>query len=126
FRIVGEDEADPAHGTLSHASPLARGLMGKRLGDVVTAGTTGAAIVENSCKGPPPRSSVEGKNPLSRAPRGARERPRTGNIGRLDQPRMGNRDRVERAFELLLPERQEFLELRKVGAEVIVLPDVGL
>src|SRR5262249_19923597 len=31
FRIVGEDEADPAHGTLSHASPLARGLMGKRL-----------------------------------------------------------------------------------------------
>ena len=29
FRIVGEDEADPARGTISHASPLARSLMGK-------------------------------------------------------------------------------------------------
>ena len=29
WRIVGEDEADPAHGTLSHASPVARALMGE-------------------------------------------------------------------------------------------------
>jgi transcription elongation GreA/GreB family factor len=36
FRIVGEDEADPARGTISHASPLARALFGKRVGDVVT------------------------------------------------------------------------------------------
>jgi transcription elongation GreA/GreB family factor len=35
FRIVGEDEADPAKGTLSYVSPLARALMGKRVGDVV-------------------------------------------------------------------------------------------
>jgi transcription elongation GreA/GreB family factor len=35
FRIVGEDEADPEHGTLSHVSPLARALMGKRVGDSV-------------------------------------------------------------------------------------------
>jgi transcription elongation GreA/GreB family factor len=35
FRIVGEDEADPAHGTISHAAPLARALFGKAIGDVV-------------------------------------------------------------------------------------------
>jgi transcription elongation GreA/GreB family factor len=35
FRIVGEDEADPEKGTLSHVSPLARGLMGKSVGDSV-------------------------------------------------------------------------------------------
>jgi transcription elongation GreA/GreB family factor len=33
FRIVGEDEADPARGTISHASPLARALFGKGIGD---------------------------------------------------------------------------------------------
>lgn len=36
FRIVGEDEADPAKGTLSHVSPLAQALMGKSVGDSVT------------------------------------------------------------------------------------------
>jgi transcription elongation GreA/GreB family factor len=36
FRIVGEDEADPAHGSVSHVSPLARALMGKRAGDEAT------------------------------------------------------------------------------------------
>ncbi len=36
FRIVGEDEADPAHGSVSHVSPLARALMGKRKGDEAT------------------------------------------------------------------------------------------
>jgi transcription elongation GreA/GreB family factor len=35
FRIVGEDEADPAHGSISHVSPLARALFGKEAGDVV-------------------------------------------------------------------------------------------
>jgi transcription elongation GreA/GreB family factor len=35
FRIVGEDEADPERGTLSHVSPLARALMGKSAGDSV-------------------------------------------------------------------------------------------
>src|SRR4051812_9941272 len=45
FRIVGEDEADPAHGTLSHASPLARALFGKTVGDVVRAGHGEAEIV---------------------------------------------------------------------------------
>ena len=36
FRITGEDEADPAAGSVSYVSPLARGLLGKRLGDVAT------------------------------------------------------------------------------------------
>ncbi len=35
FRIVGADEADIATGLLSVASPLARGLIGKRTGDEV-------------------------------------------------------------------------------------------
>jgi transcription elongation GreA/GreB family factor len=45
FRIVGEDEADPGRGTLSHASPLARALAGKRVGDSVQAGRTEAEVV---------------------------------------------------------------------------------
>jgi transcription elongation GreA/GreB family factor len=38
FRIVGEDEADPARGTLSHVSPLARALYGKTAGDSAEVG----------------------------------------------------------------------------------------
>ena len=37
WRITGEDEADPAKGSVSHVSPLARALMGKRVGDVAVA-----------------------------------------------------------------------------------------
>ena len=33
FRIVGEDEADPADGSVSHVSPLTRALIGKGVGD---------------------------------------------------------------------------------------------
>jgi transcription elongation GreA/GreB family factor len=40
YRIVGEDEADPKVGTISHASPIARVLMGKAVGDFVTLGDT--------------------------------------------------------------------------------------
>lgn len=36
WTIVGEDEADAAHGTISHASPMALALFGRRVGDVVT------------------------------------------------------------------------------------------
>src|SRR5436305_1473517 len=46
FRIVGEDEADPARGTISHASPLARALFGKGVGEVVAIARGGAEIVE--------------------------------------------------------------------------------
>ena len=33
FRIVGEDEADPAKGSVSYVSPLARALLRKTVGD---------------------------------------------------------------------------------------------
>ncbi|WP_293679109.1 transcription elongation factor GreA [uncultured Phenylobacterium sp.] len=36
FRIVGEDEADPKAGSVSYVSPLARAVLGKAVGDVVT------------------------------------------------------------------------------------------
>jgi transcription elongation GreA/GreB family factor len=42
FRIVGEDEADPAQGSVSYASPLARALLGKGVGD--TALLNGAEV----------------------------------------------------------------------------------
>jgi transcription elongation GreA/GreB family factor len=38
FRIVGEDEADPKNGSISHVSPLARSLFNKRVGDTIKAG----------------------------------------------------------------------------------------
>jgi len=46
FRIVGEDEADPAHGTLSHVSPLARALFGKQVGDTIEVAQKEAEIVK--------------------------------------------------------------------------------
>ena len=46
YRIVGEDEADPAHGTISYVSPVAQALMGRSIGDVVRAGRSEAEIVE--------------------------------------------------------------------------------
>jgi len=35
FTIVGEDQADPTHGTISWISPLAAALLGHRVGDRV-------------------------------------------------------------------------------------------
>ena len=43
YRIVGEDEADPAQGSLSYVSPLARALVGKEEGDRVKIGAGDAA-----------------------------------------------------------------------------------
>jgi transcription elongation GreA/GreB family factor len=45
FRIVGEDEADPAKGSISHVSPLARAMLGRSVGDVVKAGNHEAEII---------------------------------------------------------------------------------
>ncbi len=42
FRIVGEDEADPAKGSVSYVSPLAAALLGKSVGD--TALLNGAEV----------------------------------------------------------------------------------
>ncbi|MGV2124641.1 transcription elongation factor GreA [Agrobacterium vitis] len=38
YRIVGEDEADPKAGSISYVSPVARVLIGKAVGDVVSLG----------------------------------------------------------------------------------------
>ena len=35
YAIVGDDEADPANGSVSYVSPLARAMIGKGIGDVV-------------------------------------------------------------------------------------------
>jgi transcription elongation GreA/GreB family factor len=42
FRIVGEDEADPKAGSISFASPIAKSLMGKAVGE--SAGFGGSEI----------------------------------------------------------------------------------
>lgn len=46
YRIVGEDEAEPKSGTISHASPIAQALLGKSAGDVATLGNQDIEIVE--------------------------------------------------------------------------------
>lgn len=37
FAIVGEDEADPAQGLIAYASPMARALLGKAVGEFAEA-----------------------------------------------------------------------------------------
>ncbi len=41
YQIVGEDEADIKAGKISYSSPIARGLIGKSEGDVVSVTTPG-------------------------------------------------------------------------------------
>ncbi len=45
YRIVGEDEADPKAGSISFASPVAKMLIGKAVGDVVGAGNQELEVV---------------------------------------------------------------------------------
>ena len=45
WRIVGEDEADPAQHTISHVSPLARALVNKVVGDAVDVNASEVVIV---------------------------------------------------------------------------------
>ena len=45
WRIVGEDEADPAKGALPYVAPLAVALTGKRVGDTVEVAGGTAEIV---------------------------------------------------------------------------------
>src|SRR6516164_8830388 len=47
-------------------------------------------------------------------------------LGRLDQTRMRHGDRVQRAFQGLQPEIEEFVERRKYRAEIVVLPNIAL
>ena len=48
YRIVGEDEAEPRSGSISFASPVARALMGKAVGDVVEVGDQELEIISIS------------------------------------------------------------------------------
>jgi transcription elongation GreA/GreB family factor len=43
FRLVGEDEADPAKGLIPYVAPLAAALLGKTVGD-------GAEVIHHSAK----------------------------------------------------------------------------
>jgi transcription elongation factor GreA len=44
FHIVGEKEADPRNGKISHKSPIGKSLMGKGVGDVAVAETPGGKL----------------------------------------------------------------------------------
>lgn len=46
FRIVGEDEADPSHGTVSHVAPIARAVLGHAVGEIVEIAGQGATILK--------------------------------------------------------------------------------
>lgn len=46
FRIVGEDEADPAQGRLSYVSPLAVAMLGKAVGEAAVVNGAEVEIVE--------------------------------------------------------------------------------
>ncbi|MGJ0508256.1 MAG: GreA/GreB family elongation factor [Methylocystis sp.] len=46
FRLVGEDEADPARGLIPYVAPLAQALMGKSVGDKAEVIHHSAVIVE--------------------------------------------------------------------------------
>jgi transcription elongation GreA/GreB family factor len=45
YQIVGEDEADPAHGRISYVAPIARLLIGASVGDAVALVDGDAEIV---------------------------------------------------------------------------------
>lgn len=45
YRIVGEDQADPKAGTISYVSPIARALIGKTVGEVVSVGAMELEVV---------------------------------------------------------------------------------
>jgi transcription elongation GreA/GreB family factor len=45
YRIVGEDEADPARGTISYVSPVAQALLGKQVGETVRVGKSDIELV---------------------------------------------------------------------------------
>jgi transcription elongation GreA/GreB family factor len=46
YRLVGTDEADPKHGTLSYVAPLAQAMMGKVVGDTFVVASREDTIVQ--------------------------------------------------------------------------------
>ena len=51
WKIVGEDEADASKGTISHVSPMAAALFGKKAGDVAVVNDKEWEIVETGAGG---------------------------------------------------------------------------
>ena len=45
YKLVGIKEADPRNGKISNESPIGSSLMGKRVGDTITAETPGGDLV---------------------------------------------------------------------------------
>ncbi len=45
YHLVGSKEANPGNGRISNASPIGNALIGKKIGDLVTASTPGGDIV---------------------------------------------------------------------------------
>jgi len=46
FRLVGEDEADPAAGTIAYVAPIAAAMIGAELGESVQTGAGGGEIID--------------------------------------------------------------------------------
>lgn len=46
FRIVGEDEANPSRGTISHVSPLARAVIGRTAGETIEIASEEAVLLK--------------------------------------------------------------------------------
>jgi len=44
YELVGSNEVDPMAGKISNESPIGRALMGRKVGDKVTASTPGGAL----------------------------------------------------------------------------------
>lgn len=50
WKIVGEDEADVGHGTISHVSPVAKALFGKGVGEEIVINDRSWEIIALSAK----------------------------------------------------------------------------
>ncbi len=61
YRLVGSDEIEPAKGWISIDSPLARALLGRGVGDLVTATGRGHWQVLAIAYATDPRESAEGR-----------------------------------------------------------------
>lgn len=51
WKIVGEDEADPSNGKISHVSPMAAALFGKKVGDTAVVNGKQWEITEMKASG---------------------------------------------------------------------------
>ena len=68
FQIVGEDEADPSHGTVSYVSPLARAVLTHGAGDTVIIADSEAVLSGRTLSDAPPIQSAEPPDERPAAP----------------------------------------------------------